>query len=334
MAAITSIVTAEMPRMPSLYLAHGLPSYALAGYPEQQGLKEAQVRTLQHIELKLFRLFLCISMPHNLSVHQNQQYTTMLRNVSKMFPQPKAIVVMSGHWVTTRQGLKVTTAAHPKTIHEFYGFPPELYAMQYTAPGAPELAARIHALAEEVVGDSGWGIDHGAWTLLCHLYPDANIPVVELSVDNNIPGHIYFELGRKLRTLRDEGVLLMGSGSIVHNLRQLRWGGPPHEWAKSFNDWVVSRVMRTKSSSGDDSNERSLYASFLDAPGGRESVPAPDHYFPFLFALGAAYEDDERSKLIDWIDNGANGMTSFGFGLPRQSNEEILAATKERAHCT
>ena len=259
----------------------------------------------------------------------------MLQTVSKRFAPPKAIVVMSGHWVTDHQGVKITESENPKTIREFYGFPQALYDMEYKAPGQPALAATVRNLAPEVTGDGGaWGLDHGSWTLLCHLYPMHDIPVIELSVDNTRSGEFYFELGRKLRGLRDEGILLMGSGSIVHNLRRLRWGGPAHEWAAAFNDWVVAHVMDGDGGSGDGGggggggggeavaqaparrNDKPLYASFLDAPGGRLSVPTPDHYFPFLFALGAAHDDEDREKLIDWIDNGANGMTSFAFGLP------------------
>jgi 4,5-DOPA dioxygenase extradiol len=255
----------------------------------------------------------------------------MLKAVAEKFAPPKAIVVMSGHWVTDNQGVQVTESANPRTIREFYGFPRALYEMSYKAPGHPALAATVRSLAPEVTGDGGaWGLDHGSWTLLCHLYPNHDIPVIQLSVDNTKPGKFYYDLGRKLRGLRDDGILLMGSGSIVHNLRKLRWGGPAHSWAASFNNWVVENTMggrregrKGKSDSSEEAqqqeeegpNDEALHSSFLDAPGGRQSVPAPDHYVPFIFALGAAHGDDERTKLIDWIDNGANGMTSFAFGL-------------------
>ena len=271
-------------RAPSLYVAHGLPSYALEGYPAQKGLAQAQ------------------------------EYVDMLQALPSKFSRPKAIVCMSGHWVTDGRGVQVTTAPKPRMIYEFYGFPKELYEVKYDAPGDPGLAREIRALAAEfdIGEDPDWGLDHGAWTLLVHLYPDADIPVLELSVDGNQPAQYYYDLGRKLRALRDKGVMIMGSGSIVHNLRQLNWGGGPHAWAQQFNDFVVKHTMDTK--------EVAPLLAFTEAPGGRESVPEPSHYYPFIFALGASHEGEERAKLIDWIDNGSNGMTSFSFGVLPEGN--------------
>ena len=263
-------------RMPSLFVAHGLPSYALPRYAQENGLKEAE------------------------------QYVEMLASLPSKFCRPKAVVCMSAHWETQGEGIRVTTAAKPKTIHQFYGFPQPLYDVQYSALGSPELASVVQSLAPEVLSDDEWGFDHGSWTVLVHLFPRADIPVIELSVDNAMPAKFYFDLGRKLRPLRDQGILVMGSGSIVHNLRQLRWGGPAHDWAIAFNAWVKDCVNKKKDET---------LVNYLAAPGGRQSVPYPDHYFPFIFALGAAHDDDGREMLIDWIDNGANGMTSFGFGL-------------------
>ena len=283
-AAMDDVSTTPMhPRAPSLYVAHGLPSYALDGYPVAHGLADAQT------------------------------YVDMLRSLPEKFAPPKAIVCMSGHWVTDGAGVKVTSAARPKMIYEFYGFPKELYDVQYPAPGDPSLAEDIRRLAAEAgtglhVGDEpNWGLDHGAWTLLVHLFPNADIPVLELSVDGHRPAEYYFRLGRQLRSLRDRGVMLMGSGSIVHNLRRLNWGGGPHPWAKAFNDFVVHHTMKTR--------DVDALLRYEEAPGGLQSVPEPSHYYPFIFALGASHDDEERVKLIDWIDNGSNGMTSFSFGV-------------------
>jgi 4,5-DOPA dioxygenase extradiol len=162
------------------------------------------------------------------------------------------------------------------------------------------------SLASDITPDNDWGLDHGAWTLLVHLYPEADIPVILLSVDNSKPSEYYYDLGQKLRPLRDQGIVLIGSGSIVHNLRNLRWGGPAHTWATSFNNWVKEQV--------ESKNDSSLL-HYIVAPGGKMSVPTPDHYYPFIFTLGSSYVDESRTTLIDWIDNGANGMTSFSFGL-------------------
>jgi len=278
-------------RAPSLYVAHGLPSYALEGYPARAGLDSAQ------------------------------RYVDMLKSLPQKFRRPKAIVCMSGHWVTNGGGVKVTSAQKPKMIYEFYGFPRELYNVKYDAPGDPDLAREIRELAApqfQIGDDPEWGFDHGAWTLLVHLYPDADIPVVELSVDGNKPAQYYYELGRKLRKLRDKGVLIMGSGSIVHNLRRLNWGGGPHTWAQRFNDFVVKHTMETK--------EVAPLLAFTEAPGGMESVPEPSHYYPYIFALGASHDGEERTKLIDWIDNGANGMTSFSFGVDPHAPDRSLSS--------
>ena len=172
MSALAAAPAAEC-RAPSLYVAHGLPSYALEGYPAQKGLAQAQ------------------------------EYVDMLQALPSKFSRPKAIVCMSGHWVTDGRGVQVTTARKPKMIYEFYGFPKELYEVKYDATGDPALAREIRALAApefEIGDDADWGLDHGAWTLLVHLYPNADIPVLELSVDGNQPAQYYYDLGRKLRT--------------------------------------------------------------------------------------------------------------------------------------
>lgn len=261
--------------MPSLYLAHGLPSYALPNYPKDEDLNDAQC------------------------------YVDMLSSLPENFLKPKAILCMSAHWNTINE-MRITSSERPKTIHSFYGFPRELYEIQYPCAGSPEVAASVKAIVSDIILDDQWGLDHGSWTLLVHLYPDADVPVIELSVDNSKPPDYYFQLGRQLRGLRDEGVLIMGSGSIVHNLRNLKWGGPPHDWAIAFNEWVKDLVHKKEDIS---------LLNYASAPGGRMSVPTPDHYYPLLFALGAAYDNDARKTLIDWIDNGANGMTSFSFGI-------------------
>lgn len=268
-------------RLPVVYLAHGLPSYAIEGYPEAHQLPRAQ------------------------------EYVSMLRNVGQRYSgarRPRGVVCLSSHW-ETQGGVRIATTSDPKMVYDFHGFPEELYDMQYKAPGSPEIAAEVQNLVPEIAGDPAWGFDHGCWTLLMHVFPKADIPVVELSVDNGKPSQFYYELGKRLRPLRDRGLLLMGSGSVVHNLKRLHrpFGDhPPHSWAADFNAWVIENVEQRRDE---------VLFDYASAPGGPESVPTPDHYYPFLFALGAAYDEDERELLIDWVDNGANSMTSFAFGL-------------------
>ena len=223
------------------------------------------------------------------------------------FGKPRAILCVSAHWLT--QGVSVTAMAAPRTIHDFgAGFPQALFDVQYPAPGSPELAARVKALLapEPVALDpSGWGLDHGTWSVLCKAYPEADVPVVQLSMDATRPPQWHFDLARRLAPLRDEGVLIIGTGNIVHNLPAMNWGErhcPPHDWAVRFNDHVKRAIVA-------DAPERvvNFAAQGQDAV---LSVPTPDHFWPLLYVLGARLPGDVAVFGPDHVEHGSLSMTS------------------------
>jgi 4,5-DOPA dioxygenase extradiol len=203
-------------------------------------------------------------------------------------PRPKAILMISAHWFIDE--LAVTAMQTPKTIHDFGGFPKELFETKYPAPGCPELAQE-------------WGLDHGAWTVLRHVYPDASMPVVQLSVDRSKTPQYHFELGKKLSDLRDEGILVVGSGNIVHNLRSYAWGQShvePFSWAEEFDGFVREHL-----DSGD-------IEPLIDYPAlgdeAKMAIPTPDHYLPFLTVLGAKRAGDKVSYPVEGFDGGSMSM--------------------------
>jgi len=224
--------------------------------------------------------------------------------------KPQAIIAVSAHWYV--DGCAVTAMAQPPTIHDFSGFPPELHAFRYPARGDPALASRIReTLAPlDVRMDEDWGLDHGTWSVLAHAWPDASVPVVQLAIDRTQPAAFHYELGRRLGAMRDEGVVLLGSGNVVHNLREIQWGdnAKPYPWAVQFNDTARTLLERR------DHAPLVGYASMGDAA--RMSVPTPDHYLPMLYIMGAQRHDDALTILTDGIELGSIGMLSFAFGMP------------------
>jgi 4,5-DOPA dioxygenase extradiol len=223
-------------------------------------------------------------------------------------PRPKAILIISAHWYI--EAVAVTVMAAPRTIHDFHGFPEDLYRIQYSAPGDPRLALRVAGLIapEPASSDQEWGLDHGTWSVLMHVYPDADIPVVQLSIDRTRPLAFHYDIGKRLKPLRDEGVLIAGSGDVVHNLRASRIGGgmPPHDWAVRFND-SVRRTLET-----------GPRESLIGYPGLGEdaalSIPTPEHYLPLLYVLGASDDDEPARFYNDEIDLGAISMLSAVIG--------------------
>lgn len=206
----------------------------------------------------------------------------------------------------------MTHMARPKTIHDFYGFPEKLSTFEYPAPGSPETAKLIQTLMNDPtiqIDDHAWGLDHGAWSVLCHLYPDADVPVIQLSIDMAELPEFHLALGEKLRVLREHGVLIIGSGNVVHNLRKLDWSpdAPPSKWALEFDAWIQSKVRAR--------DFRPLCSEVSDTEAARFSVPTLDHYLPLLYALGASDEKDKMAIEYEGIQNGAISMLSFSFGL-------------------
>ena len=221
--------------------------------------------------------------------------------------KPRAILCVSAHWLT--QGTAVTAMARPRTIHDFGAFPQALFDVQYPAPGDPGLAQRVRALlapAPVDLDESSWGLDHGTWSVLCKAYPAADIPVVQLSIDRTKPPAWHFELGKRLAPLRDEGVLVIGTGNIVHNLPAMNWHErfcTPFEWASRFNDHIRQAVL-------DDAPERAVEYEALGRDALR-AVPTPDHYWPLLYVLGARLPGDRPVFSPDHIEHGSLSMTSI-----------------------
>jgi 4,5-DOPA dioxygenase extradiol len=236
----------------------------------------------------------------------DNDFTRSLKNLSRQIETPKAILVVSAHWVTG--GTLFQGSAHPKTIHDFGGFPRELYEIQYPAAGEPRFAS---ALEKDHVGKSTeeWGLDHGAWTILRHIYPEANIPVFQMSLDRAIGFKEHYELGQKINFLREQGVLIIGSGNIVHNLRQIEWqeNAPAYDWAIDFDHKVKSAL---------ETHDHSALINILqDHPTlTKLAHPSYEHYIPLLYTLGASEKKDELTSIFEGIQNASISMRSFILG--------------------
>lgn len=236
---------------------------------------------------------------------EHNRYTEAWQNFGASIPKPKAILVISAHWYVNITA--VTAMPRPRTIHDFYGFPQPLFDVQYNAPGDPDIAQRIVDVVKPTyVGmdlDS-WGIDHGTWSVLTHMFPDADIPVLQLSINADQPYSYHFELGAKLHTLRSEGVLILGSGNVVHNLRMLDWSSPGKgtAWAHRFDDDV--RAVMTN-----DSNELARIGSHQDFS---LAVPTPDHFLPLAYIAGlSAAAGVSARTIVDGYEMGSLSMTAY-----------------------
>lgn len=236
------------------------------------------------------------------------RYTEAWRKLGAALPRPKAVLVISAHWYVGETA--VTAMPRPKTIHDFYGFPPPLFAFQYPAAGDPQLATRVQQLLAPIAArrDEDWGLDHGAWSVLAHLLPSAEVPVVELSMDGRQPATFHYELGRKLAPLRDEGVLILASGNIVHNLGMMerRDDAQAFPWATQFNSAARASLQQKD-------HAALLNPMSLDA-GARLAIPTPEHYLPLLYAIGAQREDDAVEVLVDGVDLASISMLSVVIG--------------------
>ena len=233
---------------------------------------------------------------------EENPHTRAWRQLGAAMPRPRAILAVSAHWYT--RGTGVTAMEQPRTIHDFHGFPAALFERRYPAPGDPALARRIQELLQPIcVGaDREWGLDHGTWSVLTHVYPQADIPVVQLSIDATQPPEYHYQMGRRLAPLRDEGVLIFGSGNVVHNLRQAKWGpaAGAHPWAAAFDS-----QLRAALADGDHPSAIH-YERFGEAAA--LSIPTPEHYLPLLYVLGAGRADDAISFPTDGIEMGSISM--------------------------
>ena len=241
----------------------------------------------------------------------NNRYTQTLSQLGKKIPTPKAILVLSAHWLS--QGTWVTQMAKPRTIHDFGGFPQALFDVEYPAPGSPETAALIQSVIIDPkiqLDSSEWGLDHGTWSVLRHLYPAAEIPVLQMSLSYRESPEYHFKLGEDLARLREMGVLILGSGNIVHNLRKIQWdeNAKPYDWAIEFDEWIKTKI--------EERNFKEILLGPTASAAGRLSVPTVDHYLPLLSVLGAASAPDELRFEYEEMQNGSISMRSFSFGLP------------------
>ena len=237
---------------------------------------------------------------------ETNRFTSAWRAFGAGAPRPRAILVVSAHWYIGYTA--VTAMARPRTIHDFFGFPPQLFAVQYPAPGDPQLAEEVADLAKPThvgLDQDGWGIDHGTWSVLVHAFPDAEVPVVQLSIDARRPFDWHVALGAKLAGLRERGVLIVASGNVVHNLRAIDWSqrDTGFDWAHRFDD--AARDILTQRPHD--------VASLQGHPDFARAVPTPDHFIPLLYVAGLAVAGKCRAQvLVDGYAYGSLSMTSYG----------------------
>src|ERR1017187_4960042 len=239
----------------------------------------------------------------------DNSYTKAWGRIGEQAPRPKAILSISAHWYVPGTALTIGTA--PRTIHDFGGFPPELYQVQYPAPGDPDLARRVQRMLAPlpVTLDNSWGLDHGTWSVLRHVYPDADIPVVQLSIDETQVPAFHYEIGRKLAPLRDEGVFIVGSGNLVHNLHAYAWGrhaAEPYDWAIRFERNAMDLMLAGE--------YKPLIAYESLGPEAMLSIPTPDHYLPLLYVLATRQQGEVITFPVQGIDGGSISMLSVQVG--------------------
>ncbi len=229
----------------------------------------------------------------------------------KEIPKPKAVLVISAHWLT--KGTHITAMPNPKTIHDFGGFPQALFDVQYPAPGSPELAEATSKLitSTDVGLDHDWGLDHGTWTVVRHMYPNADIPVLQLSIDYGKPPQYHFDLAKQLKALRKKGVLIIGSGNMVHNLRMIAWD--KMQEANYGFDWAIEMNSIFKEKIGN-SDFKALIEYEKLGTGAKLAVPTPDHYYPLLYAMALQDAEDDISFFNDKMVGGSLNMTSVKWG--------------------
>ena len=265
---MTNKKESEMTRMPVLFLGHGNPMNAI----------------------------------------EVNKFTKCLNEMGAHLPRPKAILMVSAHWETS--GTWVTGMEKPKTIHDFGGFPKELFEVQYPAPGSPEFASRIvDAIncTKIQIDFNKWGLDHGTWSVLKHIYPKADVPVFQMSLDRNQPMEFHFKLGQKLKPLRSHGLMIIGSGNIVHNLKMVNWNedAKPYDWALEFDTWVKEKL--------DQRDFSSLINDALSTNVGKLSIPTLEHYLPLLYTLGAANIEERLIYDYEGIEMSSMSMRCLRF---------------------
>ena len=237
---------------------------------------------------------------------EDNEFSRAWAEVARSLPKPKAVLCVSAHWETA--GTRVTAMEQPKTIHDFYGFPPALFEKRYPAPGSQDLARTAQGLARKspIELDLDWGLDHGAWSVLCRMFPEADVAVVQLSLDQRKAPASHYELGQELRGLRKKGVLILGSGNIVHNLREMAWEDTAYDWALAFDERMKELIL-----SGD--HEAIIGYSKLGRSA-RLAVPTAEHYLPLLYVLGMQDESDGVVFFAEKVTLGSMSMRSIRIG--------------------
>ena len=240
---------------------------------------------------------------------QKNDWTAAWSTIGRTIPAPRAVLCISAHWYLP--ATLVTGVPAPRTIHDFGGFPQELFEFQYPAPGDVELAQHVRDLLKPLdVGlDHRWGLDHGTWSVFCHVFPNADVPIIQLSIDERQPPAFHFELGRRLASFRDEGILIAGSGNLVHNLHTYAWGRhkpEPFDWAVRFE--TLARDHMTRAEFESLINYESLGRDAL------LSIPTPDHYLPLLYVLGAAQPNEPITFPVQGVDGGSISMLAVSIG--------------------
>lgn len=239
---------------------------------------------------------------------EENPFSRMLQGLAGKIQRPKAILMISAHWMS--EGTWVLGMDRPKTIHDFYGFPQELFDIQYPAPGSPETAALIESTIVEPRINNDlemWGLDHGAWSVLRHMYPEADVPVLQMSLYMARAPEYHFNIGQQLSKLRDQGVLIIGSGNLVHNLRLMDWNtyAKPHDWVVEFDAWLKAKLEARDSVA--------LMKDYHKSEAGRLSIPTMDHFLPLHYILGASDSKDELRFEFEELHNAAISMRTFGF---------------------
>ncbi len=251
-------------------------------------------------------LFLGHGSPMN-AIEENE-FVEGFRKMGRVIEKPKAVLCISAHWET--HGTRITAMEKPRTIHDFGGFPKELYEVQYPAPGSPKLANQTKNLIEstEVSLDDLWGLDHGAWSVIKHLFPDADVPVIQMSLDYNISPQNHYEIARELAPLRRKGILIIGSGNMVHNLRKVAWqklnaAGFAYDWAIEASERMKQHICRD--------DHQSLINYERQGTAFHLAIPTPEHYLPLLYALALKEKNEEVEIFNDKAVAGAITMTSL-----------------------
>jgi 4,5-DOPA dioxygenase extradiol len=235
---------------------------------------------------------------------ETNEYSESWRKLGTELPRPRAILSVSAHWLT-HGDIRVTAMEHPKTIHDFGGFPQELFDVQYSAPGSPELASETQKIAhpKHILFDDEWGFDHGTWSVLNQMYPKADIPVVQLSLDYQMPPALHLEFAKSLAGLREKGVMIIGSGNVVHNLRAIKWdGGPNYAWADEFDAWVEKGLVNH------DDNGLAGFQKLGDIA--KLAHPTYDHYLPLLYSIAVRNQKDTMRFFNEGVSMGSLSMRS------------------------